>query len=29
MCKQCGNCSKEHNTSLDDAVDSILDSVIA
>jgi hypothetical protein len=28
VCKDCGNCSKEHSTSLDDAVDLILDSVI-
>ena len=28
MCKDCGNCSKEHTASLDDAIDLIIDSSI-
>lgn len=26
MCKECGNCSKEHARTIDDAVDAALDS---
>jgi hypothetical protein len=25
MCKECGNCSKEHSRTIDDAVDEVLD----
>jgi hypothetical protein len=28
MCKQCGNCLQEHTRTIDDAVDTILDSSI-
>jgi hypothetical protein len=28
MCKECGNCSKEHSRTVDDAVDEVLDSSI-
>lgn len=28
MCKDCGNCAKEHSRTIDDAVDEILDSPI-
>lgn len=28
MCKQCGNCTKEHQVSIDDAVDTVEESSI-
>jgi hypothetical protein len=28
MCKECGNCSKEHSRTIDDAIDEALDSPI-
>lgn len=28
MCKECGNCSREHTRTIDDAVDEALDSPI-
>jgi hypothetical protein len=28
MCKSCGNCSKEHQMNIDDAIDAVLDSII-
>jgi hypothetical protein len=28
MCKNCGSCSKEHDSNIDDAMDSVLDNPI-
>jgi hypothetical protein len=28
MCKSCGNCSKEHNSNIDDNMDAVLDNPI-
>ena len=28
MCLNCGNCSKEHQSNIDDAMDAVLDSII-
>jgi len=28
MCRECGNCSKEHSSSIDDAIDVVLDSTV-
>jgi hypothetical protein len=25
MCKECGNCSKEHTKNIDDSIDEVLD----
>jgi hypothetical protein len=27
MCKRCGNCSKEHERTIDDSIDFVLDSL--
>jgi hypothetical protein len=28
MCLNCGNCSKEHQSNIDDAIDAVLDSPV-
>jgi hypothetical protein len=28
MCRNCGNCSKEHQVDIDDAIDVVLDSCV-
>ncbi len=27
MCRECGNCLKEHNRTIDDSMDEVLDSI--